>query len=494
MDLPNPIPALFEPLRTIASERDLFDILSRKTPDCVLFLEFATEDLTWSQEHPLFMTKALDWVTQRFYVQKFPPEFAAKIAGQLRKYFSVLEGFLPKDLTIRTSGHNYSFNSLLFTVDSEPLQLLVRRECREKNSHTLDLPGISSEGFEILSEYINCGQIPKLAERTESALYEVLALATLWELKLPGEWCQDLLKKYITADNKLALLKKCYEKGWSILLTHCMEWINQRGFGVHLDLPSPETFRFEFTNFRDPAMKIFEALREIITSLVARTDLIEHARFTEVLRNCPKLEALNISGTYAFSDRLLDIPPSLKELDLSSCDWITPKILEKIHALCPNLSSLSLAGNLSLDYNCWAILKEFSKLTKLDLSFCDQIGDSELSLILQACRGITVLHLNQCRNLSNQAFFELGKNAPNLLELDASRTHIGDSGLLDLLSHCESLRAVKVVRCSDLSEKGIKEYAFRSPSLNHLDITGCDVGKGVTEEISKKKPLLRLIT
>jgi len=239
-------------------------------------------------------------------------------------------------------------------------------------------------------------------------------------------------------------------------------------------------------------MEIFDAMRFNVTHLIISKNLTDQAGFSDVINRCPSMVCLDLSGSGSFTDRLLDIPESLEELDISNCEWLTNKNFKKMIEICPNLVKIRLASNSQLNYSSWTLLKDLRRLEKLDISRCYQIKDEDFKLILQACRDVTHFYLEECTGLSDNAFFELAKNIPKLTDLDVSRTNITDSGLIDLMMRCSHLITLKLVRCSNLSPKGILEAVHNAPNLRLLDITKCDAPAETLKKIAEARPFLEV--
>lgn len=493
MDLPALLPKELKYTSVAETNRNLFNILIKNPQDFIVFFEYATDDETWSEKHSEFMTEAIQWMTNRYFQDKFMVEMAHRAIAKIREHYYILDPFVPKNLTFLLNGSKNEVSSLMWGGSSEYLRNMIRQECRDRNTKTLELEDVTPEVFDQVEEYIKTGDVKGLLSKEKDEILDVLHQATEWGLLGLMELCQGNIKKYISRSNVIEILIEAHDERWQLLKDFCIDFINDLDVGVQLDKTSQEILAMEFLNFREDAMEIFEAMRFNITHLICGHNLTDEAGFSDVINRCPSMVCLDISRTRSFTDRLLDIPDPLEELDISKCEWLTNKNFKKMIEICPNLIKILLASNAQLNYSTWAMLKDLRRLEKLDISRCYQIKDVDFKLILQACRNVTHFYLEECTGLSDNAFLELGKNIPNLTDLDASRTNISDSGLIDLMMRCKHLITLRVNHCTNFTRKGILDAVHNAPNLKILDITKCGTTEETLTKIKKARPFLELI-
>ncbi|XP_069676083.1 F-box/LRR-repeat protein 4 [Periplaneta americana] len=104
------------------------------------------------------------------------------------------------------------------------------------------------------------------------------------------------------------------------------------------------------------------------------------------LRKCKKLEEVDLGwcfGVGAPGDSLHSLAsgcPSLRKLFLAALRGVTDKDLEPFIDYCPALEQVDLLGVRSITSDvCLKFLTRCSKLRLLDVSFCDQVQDSEVA-------------------------------------------------------------------------------------------------------------------
>lgn len=490
MELPALLPKELNYASNAESSSDLLNLLIKKSEDFIVFFEYACDDETWSEAHVEFMKKIIQWMTNQYFQDKLLAEVVCRANAKIKEHYHILGPYVPRNLTVLLNGYERNVSSLLWGGSSEYLRNMIRQECRDKETKILDLENVSPIVFDQIEEYVTTGNIKELWSKRQDEVLDVLYQASEWGLLNLMELCQEHLEKFISQSNVVNLLVESHEQNWVVLKDSCIDFFNDLDIGVRIEKSSSEILAMEFLNFREDAMEIFEMVRFNITHLICSHDLTNQAGFSDVINRCPNMVCLDISRSRSFTDRLLDIPENLEELDISKCEWLTNKNLKKIIEICPNLLKIRLSSNVQLNYSSWSILKGLKRLEKLDISHCYQIKDEDFKLILQACRNVTHFSLEQCNGLSDNAFFELGKNIPRLTDLDVSRTNITDSGLIDLTMRCKQLITLKVVRCKNLTAKGILEAVSNAPNLKSLDITKCDFSDESLNKIKEARPFL----
>jgi hypothetical protein len=130
----------------------------------------------------------------------------------------------------------------------------------------------------------------------------------------------------------------------------------------------------------------------------------------------------------------------------------------------------------------------------LDLANCDQLQDSDLSILFRGLNALTELSLSGCKKISERGFLELAKSLSRLIKLDLSYSNISDTALVEIISRCKNLTSLNVSSCSQLSEKGILAAVKTGLSLQRLDIAHCHIAEEAIQEITKTYPQLILVS
>lgn len=495
MDLPALLPKNLEYVAIAENDRSLYSMLVQSPSEMIRFFVAASDDETWSGSHVSFMKEAIQWMTNQFFQDTLSFQLAKEAAAKIREHHLVLQQMIANNIGIYLKGKSIPIkaSSLLWGSSSETLRNMIRQECRDKSCSVLHLDSISSEVFEQIEEFVNTGAASNLWRKSKEEVIEVLIQAVDFGLQELSEVSQDILRRYITKGNVIEMLLQAHREKWDHLLSSCFEYANALDLRVKFEKSEIETFHFQFLEFTRNALEVFEEVRKEITHLICSKELTEHLSFSDVVTRCPKLICLDISGTLNFTDRLLDIPKTLEELDLSRCEWLDQKSLKTLFSIVPNLVSIHLQSNSHLKFSFWGLLKDFKRLEKLDISRCTQVKNEDFKIILQAAKGATHLFLEDCAGLTDSAFFELGKHIPKLTDLDVSRTNITDSGLIDLAIRCKHLIILKASRCPNLTYKGALEAAENAPNLKRFEVVKLKEGDRVRRTLKEIRPYMEVL-
>lgn len=493
MEFPSLMPKELDPYFTdLATEESLFLSLIKQADDLTLFFANAADDETWTENHEQLMTKLLEWLTQQAFLDRLSIGNSAKVSQAIKKHYPVLKEIIPKNIVIKLKDGEVSFNGLLLTAASDFFrQLLIQAFI--KDSHELSFPQMTLREFSPVASFLSTGNVPDLLTRGSEEIIELIKRANAWELTDLSIESERTLKKYINEENIFNMLAHGKHEHWSHFVQHCVDFINRRDWKFKLSIPFHERLAFEFLDFHEPTINFFEELRPLVTDIICRGNLIEEPLFGLILKESPNLFALNIMQSNAFSNQLLEIPSHLQALNLSECLWISKDSLKEIMVCCPGLKQLYLQSNTHLNYIFWGELTRYKTLTIIDLSNCNQLKDDDLSIILRGLDSLNQIMLSGCKKISESGFLELAKNLRRLIKLNVSHTDISDTALVEIISSCHNLTDLDISGCTQLTEKGILAAIKNGFSLQHLNITHCDIPLRQIRDIAKTYPQLTLL-
>lgn len=492
MNFPALMPKALLYCEKMSSEDELFNRLIQKPTDLVLFFETATADETWSGLHADLLIKLIEWLTDQAFNNTLSIDFSKRAAKSMQAHHHVLESMIPQNIVVQLKDATIRINSLLLAATSDFFKNILFTECRDKNTDVLNLQSAPYELFLPIQAYATTGSIPDLWKKEQKEVEKLLRQALSWNVESVNKACQLTLKKYINSDNAIELLIQSQQELWGYFKRECIGFINDKMSGFRLDAPTDERLAFEFYDFTDATMMIFQRLHDWITDLICRKNLIENVQFSAVVRKCPKLQLLDISGSFVLSEYLNDIPKDLQGINMAECSWLNQKTLKKMAEICPYVKDLILSSNYQLNFVAWGELIKFQNLKSLNLSRCHQISDDDFRTILKACLGLTALVLDDCRKIEDKGFFELAKNLSRLTSLSLVHCSISDSALLEIAARCRVLTSLNLSRCDQLTEKGFKELAKHAFVLKELHAFQCNVTEATIEEIRQRHPYLRI--
>ncbi|MBA3815658.1 MAG: BTB/POZ domain-containing protein [Parachlamydiaceae bacterium] len=493
MDFPALLPKVLLYCKTVSLEEELFDLLIQKPEDLVLFFEVATADETWTGSHDYLIAKLLDWLTEQAFNNLLSADLYKRAVKSMQVHHEVLAQIIPKDIKVQLKDETVDINSLLLGSISDFFKDILLIECRDKNISVLNLQSVTYQLFSPMQTIAITGDIPDLWKKEQKEVERLLRQALSWNVESVIKACQLTLKKYINSENAIDLLIQSQQELWGYFKRECIDFINDKMFGFHLGAPTDERLLFEFYDFSDATLKVFQRLEAWITDLVFRKTLIENAQFVACVRRCPKLVLLDISGSFVFSEYLNQIQKELQGLNLSECAWLNQKTLKKMAEICPEVKDLILSSNYQLNFTAWGELIKFKNLKSLNLSRCHQISDDDFSTILKACLSLTDLVLDECRKIGDKGFFELAKSLPRLTSLSLVHCSISDSALLEIAARSRVLTSLNLRRCEQLTEKGFKDLAKHAFVLKELNLSECNVTEVTVEAIRHRHPYLQII-
>lgn len=385
MDLPSLLPHSLGYTQSAQNARDLIEVLATRPADFITFVEFACDDETWSENHKDFIRGAIHWLTSRYLQDKLPLEHAQRAVKAIQPHIQITRSLLDRNLTFDVEGELFQENSLMWAAASDDLHDWIRHESFEKNQHQIRLEQVPLTIFPKIEEYIETGTIESLAHLAANEIIAILRVSTEWGLRDLMIVCENLLKKYVTEENATSNLIEATAQDWKEFKESCVQFINDERLGVRLESKELHQLFFEFENYKVKSLKLFEALRGIITHLG-----FTGSEFENVSSQCPKLLGISLAQTSEFKSGFLEFPSTIKVLDLSKCEWLTAEHLTEIFKQYPQIKELNLAYNKHLTYREWSTLYELKNLQILDISQCN-VGDEERKIITQAAQNLIVI-------------------------------------------------------------------------------------------------------
>jgi hypothetical protein len=215
--------------------------------------------------------------------------------------------------------------------------------------------------------------------------------------------------------------------------------------------------------------------------------------FIKVIDDCPKLICLDISRSKTFSDQLLELPSDLLELEVSDCPWMSNANLGRLLDICPELTSLSLISDVDLGAEGWGALQTLDDLHSLNLTRCTQIMDDDLRVILQACKNLNILHLEECRQLTDLSFADIPKYIPGMVVLNLSRTWISTLPLIEIATNCRQLNKIDLTHCEHINGSALTELLRNGHELRQVIVSHCDIPKSVIADLRKRFQFVNII-
>eukprot|EP01038_Epipyxis_sp_PR26KG_P005606 gene5606-7738_t len=197
---------------------------------------------------------------------------------------------------------------------------------------------------------------------------------------------------------------------------------------------------------------------------------------------CINLRSIFIANCYKITDKSLIkfcSLPRLEEVDLSCCNKITDNSILELTKKCIYLKSLLLKGcNNITDLSIQQVTKTCPKIQLLDLIQCHLItDDSIIGLSMNSYETLSVLYLNGCFKITDNAIIKLINNCKLLQVLDISGIpSLSDYALYAIGSSPFSsinLHTLYMSCCPTITDDGVEKIVRNCLNLSVLDLYGC---------------------
>ncbi|KAJ3210512.1 hypothetical protein HDU67_005243, partial [Dinochytrium kinnereticum] len=213
---------------------------------------------------------------------------------------------------------------------------------------------------------------------------------------------------------------------------------------------------------------------------------------------CPNITKLSLRNCWKITDRGLAFLTStltkMKEIDLSYCGQIngTGFVDHKWSGLSKiNLTYCKQIGDAQLE----KIICKTSNVTDLRLRRCSRITDFGVFLVVRYCRYLRVFDLSDCEQISDKCLKWIASSCSDLTDLNLRFcTRITNGGLYDLSLGCQSFRSLDLSFCSNLTDAAIVFFSDSIRSLRFLRMRKCKkITDGVATYLIRATPLLDVL-
>lgn len=493
MEMPAFLPAGLEEYRGVISDEELIQMLYSHSVNMFPFFIVAADDETWSSNHPFVMTELLKYLTRQAFDRRLEIQHIKQVQTKIHEHILLLDSYLPLDMILGVGGDEFHVNSLLFIAASPFFQDLIRHQLYDKKTNFLGLNGVSLTVFKAVLEFVQTGGVPDLWKNNEVELRDIHLQADRFGLIELGNSCEEVLKRYINHESVMPMLIQAHHDGWGLLRASCYQYINGLFYGVKFHDSNLESLVFEFLEFKERSLEIFDKIKDLITHLIVSGTLTEEEVFSAVIKNCKRLIQLNLSASNIFSEKIFDAPDNLAELDISSCNWLDEACLNRFFLKFTHLRALNLKDNNQLGFNAFGTLSKAKHLTDLNISRNFGIHDEEFKLIVQSCSQLTGLDCSECKKVEDKGFYELARNLTHLQILNLENCQISDGILIEIAVKLNFLESINLTSCKRLSDRGVMEFVKQSRSLKTLNINNIHLRHETISEIKRLKPYLDLI-
>uniref|UniRef100_T1E199 Putative F-Box LRR-repeat-containing protein n=1 Tax=Cupiennius salei TaxID=6928 RepID=T1E199_CUPSA len=190
------------------------------------------------------------------------------------------------------------------------------------------------------------------------------------------------------------------------------------------------------------------------------------------LRSCC-VSDIGISHLAGLSHNGTEGTLSLEHLSLQDCYKITDDGLRHLSDGLHNLKSLNLSFCASITDSGLKHLARMSSLRELNLRSSDTISDIGLAYLAENNSRLTILDVSFCNKVGDQGLLHISQSLFNLRSLSLNACPITDEGLGRIARTLTDLRTLNIGQCSRITDKGLSLVSENLHKLLCIDLYGC---------------------
>ncbi len=176
---------------------------------------------------------------------------------------------------------------------------------------------------------------------------------------------------------------------------------------------------------------------------------------------------------------LCSVQPSLTKLDLSYCQQVSDVGLWAIARHCRSMKHLVLSGcDTVTNIGLRSLSLSLSEITILNFNHCHLLDDIGLTVISTGKWKILELYLQDCIGITDNGVGKLAKAQPSLKKLDlqgcSNVGEFGDKAIKEIGAFCGNLEYLDLGGCRRVEDAGLRALAIGCPFLKTLKLAGCD--------------------
>ena len=183
----------------------------------------------------------------------------------------------------------------------------------------------------------------------------------------------------------------------------------------------------------------------------------------------------------------------LEVLDLQDCQRIKDNSLANISATLSHLKCLNLNFCNEITDHGLLHLSTMSSLQELSLRLCSNIGDIGIShLAISSNTKLSTLDVSFCDLVTDHSLTSISQGIFQLRSLGLSACSITDVGISTLVQTTSNLQTLHLGQCTHLSDKCIDSIAKQLTCLEYLDLYGClNISKQKLDSLTSQMPSLK---
>lgn len=184
----------------------------------------------------------------------------------------------------------------------------------------------------------------------------------------------------------------------------------------------------------------------------------------------PNIEELNLSGTELLDEVLLELATSCEKLhsiDISNCPLLTANGVKQFLEAKPNLKKFFAAHNdTSITDASLAPLVKAKKLCKINISFCYEVTNHTLEVMIEAGHKFKEISFSNLQKLSGDKLAQVIVNSVDYLTfIDLSFMPQDDvnKNIMEKLGDCRNLVQLILTGSKNIDDSGISALVNGTP-------------------------------
>ncbi|CAL1181150.1 unnamed protein product [Candida parapsilosis] len=237
------------------------------------------------------------------------------------------------------------------------------------------------------------------------------------------------------------------------------------------------------SNITDASIQVmYENCKALVEIDLHGCENVTDQYLKKIFLELTQLREFRISSAPGITDKLFELIPEghilekLRIIDITGCNAITDRLVEKLVACAPRLRNVVLSKCMQItDASLRALSKLGRSLHYIHLGHCGLITDYGVAALVRYCHRIQYIDLACCSQLTDWTLVELA-NLPKLRRIGLVKcSMITDSGILELVrrrGEQDCLERVHLSYCTNLNIGPIYLLLKSCPKLTHLSLTG----------------------
>jgi len=447
-------------LKDFDSHEEALSALKEKDLDHIAeFYIESCEDRTWIGDGGgEVMKQVLTWLIEAYQEDRLDMDQAKVIAQAIQSQYKTLKHTIPKDIDFVIEGQEVPVSSFMLSAQSPFFRDLIRRTATRKGRKKIEMPRIQMKFFDYIKEFVNTAFIEFLWREEPEYILNFIRQSQKLGMEAMTAFASEVYKRYLTKENVIPHLQMAQKEFLKDLENECCRFVNEQNFGLTIQYLEGEGLEVTLEHILDIGEVIFDHLRKQISFLVCKKSVAEDTRLAGMIRSIPRLVGMDLSETTGVSDELMENFPSLKQLNLSSCEWLDDEDCLAIIKQSPKLIKLTLSKDTNLTFRSWGELASLTNLIYLDLSYCDQMDEDDFDLMASSCPRLSELHL-MFTPLNDKGLASIGRNCHGLSLLDLTDcSRLRGEGLIELGQHAKSLQTLNLTNCRKIDQEHLAQF------------------------------------